>query len=124
MKDKRPVNLNLFTIKFPMMAVVSILHRITGVVLFLAIPFFLWMLDQSLASEENFDALKNCLAHPLMKLFLWIILGCLSYHILAGIRHMVMDMGFGETLEGGRMGAKIVLVLAGLLLIIIGVWLW
>lgn len=124
MEHKRPVNLNLFTIRFPIMAIASILHRISGVILFLAMPLFLWMLNQTLASEDHFVTLQQCLSKPFMKLILWIILGSLIYHILAGIRHMIMDMGFAESLSAGRITAQILIAIAAVAWLLIGVWLW
>ena len=92
--------------------------------LFFAVGILLWMLDASLASEESFDALKETLASPIAKLIVWGILAALAYHLLAGVRHMIMDFGIGETLEGGVLGAKIVMVGAVVLIILAGVWVW
>lgn len=124
MKDNRPVNLDIGTIKLPITAYASILHRISGVILFFATGILLWMLDASLASEESFNSLKQTLAHPLLKLVFWGILAALGYHLLAGIRHLIMDFGIGETLEGGALGAKIVLAGALLLVALTGAWIW
>ncbi len=124
MKDNRPVNLDIGTIKLPITAYASILHRISGVILFFATGILLWMLDASLASEESFNSLKQTLAHPLLKLVFWGILAALGYHLLAGIRHLIMDFGIGETLEGGALGAKIVLAGTLLLVALTGAWIW
>ncbi len=124
MKDNRPVNLDIGTIKLPITAYASILHRISGVVLFVAAGILLWTLDASLASEESFNSLKQKLAHPLVKLVFWGILAALGYHLLAGVRHLIMDFGIGETLEGGARGAKIVLVGGVILAVLSGVWIW
>ncbi|MGK2914464.1 MAG: succinate dehydrogenase, cytochrome b556 subunit [Porticoccaceae bacterium] len=124
MSDKRPVNLDIGTIKLPVAAWVSILHRISGVVLFFATGLFLWMLDASLASEESFRNLKTIITHPLCQLVIWGMLAALAYHLVAGIRHLIMDCGIGETLEGGARGAKIVLLCAGVLFVLAGAWLW
>ena len=124
MTDKRPVNLDLTTISFPAPAIASILHRISGVVIFLALPVLLWLLHRSLASEAEFEATRQLLDAPLMKLILWGTLAALIYHLVAGIRHLLMDMGIGETLEGGRRGAFIVFAAAALLIVLAGVWIW
>lgn len=124
MKDNRPVNLDIGTIKLPITAYASILHRISGVVLFVAAGILLWTLDASLASEESFNSLKHKLAHPLVKLVFWGILVALGYHLLAGVRHLIMDFGIGETLEGGARGAKIVLVGGVILAVLSGAWIW
>ncbi|KZX62002.1 MULTISPECIES: succinate dehydrogenase, cytochrome b556 subunit [unclassified Alcanivorax] len=124
MNDKRPVNLDLSTIKFPVTAIASITHRVTGVAIFLALPILLWMLDRSLASPESFADLKELMTSPLVKLVVWAILAVLLYHLVAGIRHLVMDAGVGESLEGGRRGAKLVFIISVVLILLVGGWIW
>lgn len=124
MNDNRPVNLDLKTVKFPITAIVSITHRISGVVLLVGILVLLWMLDMSLSSEQSFNSLKTVLQAPLSKFILWAVLAALAYHLVAGVRHLVMDMGVGETLEGGKRGATIVVVVAVILIILAGLWVW
>jgi succinate dehydrogenase / fumarate reductase, cytochrome b subunit len=122
--NKRPVNLDIGTIKLPVTAYASILHRITGVALFFVVGILLYILDASLSSPEGFADIKECLSSPLVKLVLWGCLAAISYHIVAGIRHMIMDLGIGETLEGGKTGAKLVFVCAVVLILIAGAWIW
>ncbi|HEY9136087.1 MAG TPA: succinate dehydrogenase, cytochrome b556 subunit [Pseudomonadales bacterium] len=124
MNKKRPVNLDLTTIKLPLPGITSILHRISGFALFLAIPLLLLMFQQSMASEEAFNELKTLLDNALLKLILWAILAGILYHLIAGIKHLIMDAGFGETLEGARVGSWAVLFISGLLVLVAGVWLW
>ena len=121
---KRPVNLDLGTIQLPVTAYVSILHRISGVVLFGVVGIFLWILDSSLSSEESFNSIKETMTSLTAQIIIWLSLAALIYHLVAGLRHLVMDFGFGETLSGGVLGAKIVLILSGLLMLIAGFWLW
>ncbi len=124
MNKKRPVFLNLFAIQFPITAIVSILHRASGVLLFLFIPCLLSVLASSLASEADFNALRDTFSQPLAKLLLWLFLAALSYHIIAGIRHLLMDMDIGDSLQAGRWGARIVLALSVIVILLIGVGLW
>ncbi len=124
MNNKRPVNLDIRTIHFPITAIASILHRISGVALLFATALLLWMLDSSLSGPEGFDSVKACLASVWAKLVMLLIFAGLAYHLVAGIRHLLMDCGIGESLEGGRLGAKIVMVTTALLIILAGVWLW
>ena len=125
MNDKRPVNLDLSTIKFPVTAIASITHRVTGVAIFLALPILLWMLDRSLASPESFADLKELMMTSLLvKLVVWGILSVLLYHLVAGIRHLIMDTGVGESLEGGRPGAKLAFIISAVLILLVGVWIW
>lgn len=120
----RPVNLDIGTIKLPVTAYVSILHRISGVVLFAVVGVLLWALDTSLSSPEGFDAVLDCLNSPVAKLVLWACLSALAYHAVAGVRHLIMDMGVGESLEGGVLGARIALAVAVVLIVLAGVWVW
>lgn len=118
--DKRPVNLDLTTIKFPVPALASISHRIAGVALFVAVPILLWMLDRSLASPESFADMKELLDTGLAKFVLWGILAAVAYHFVAGIKHLIMDWGIGETLEGGRRFAIAGFVIAAVLIALAG----
>nr|WP_324259372.1 succinate dehydrogenase, cytochrome b556 subunit [Cellvibrio fontiphilus] len=124
MNKKRPVNLDISTIKLPITAYVSILHRISGVFLFAGVAVLLWMLGASLGSQEGFDAVSNLVAQPAFKAVLWIVLAGLAYHMVLGVRHLIMDFGVGESLKGGQTGAKIALFVAILLIVLAGVWVW
>ncbi len=124
LNKKRPVNLALTTLKFPPMAIVSILHRLSGVLLVFLIPAFLFLLSISLHSEAAFLELKSYFAHPISKLFTWGVLSALIYHLLAGIRHMIMDFGFGETVTAARTSSFLLIALAIVISILVGVWLW
>lgn len=121
---KRPVNLDLTSIRFPVPAVASILHRVSGMALFVATPLLLWMLERSLDSAEAFDALKATLDGFLAKAVVLAVLAGLLYHLAAGIRHLFMDMHIGDTLEGGRRGAWSAIAVAAVATLLMGVWLW
>jgi len=82
---KRPVNLDIGTIELPITSYVSILHRVSGVVLFGAIAVFLWLLDTSLSSEEGFNAIRETMSSPVCQLIVWAALAGLAYHIVAGV---------------------------------------
>ena len=124
MSKQRPKNLNLFTIRFPLPAIISILHRISGVILFLLVPFMLWGLSLSLSSSQDFDDLHLFLSSPFMKLLIWGGLSAFIYHFMAGIRHLLMDMHVGEALESGRLSAKLTLASSIILIILAGIWVW
>ncbi len=124
MKDNRPKNLDLTTIHFPLPAIVSILHRISGVVLFAATAVLLWLLGRSLASEEGFQQVRQWLDMTAIKLLIWAVLAGLLYHLIAGIRHLLMDMGIGESLEGGRRGAWLVIAVSLVTIVLAGFWIW
>ncbi len=106
------------------MAIVSILHRISGILLFLLFPVFLYFGHLSIQSPASFGELQGFLVHPFGKLMTWAFLSALIYHLFAGIRHILMDIGFGETLIAGRRSAIAVIVLALIFILILGFWLW
>ena len=122
--DKRPVNLDLSQFSFPLPALTSIVHRATGIILFVGIAILMYALELSLVSEESFNSVKECLDGFFVKLIIWGILSGLLYHLVAGIKHLLMDIGVGETLEGGIFGAKVTIVVSVVLILLAGVWLW
>lgn len=124
MNNKRPVNLDLGKFHFPLPAITSILHRISGVLLFIGVGFLLYGLHLSLSGEEGFAAVQQVMQSFLARLIVWGILSSLAYHLVAGVRHLIMDLGIGETLEGGRLGSQIVIVVSVILIVLAGVWVW
>lgn len=124
MKDTRPMFLDLTKIKFPPTAIVSILHRVSGVVLFLFIPLLLWIFGQSLASAQSFDYLIVTLASPGFKVTLWVLLAALLFHLLAGLRHLLFDFVLEEDYAVGRRWAYIIFVLSAIAAIAAAVWMW
>lgn len=122
MTDKRPVNLSIPSIHFPVTAIVSILHRISGLLLILAFGAFLYLLHFSLASAHDFNKVLAMLQNPGVKFGIWVLLSALAYHSCAGVRHLIMDMGVGETLKGGVLGAQLALASSVVLILLAGVW--
>jgi succinate dehydrogenase / fumarate reductase cytochrome b subunit len=121
----RPVYLNLIAIRQPLPAIVSILHRITGALLFaVGIPLLLWFVQRSLASPDAFDAAMRPLTSPFGKLVLLGLLWGYVYHLLAGLRHLALDLHAGIQLAPARSSAAVLLVVSVLLLIVIAVRLW
>ncbi|HEV2614493.1 MAG TPA: succinate dehydrogenase, cytochrome b556 subunit [Gammaproteobacteria bacterium] len=123
-KKIRPVNLNLFTISFPIPAIVSILHRLSGLLLFVFVPLVVWVLQNSLSSPDGFASVQTLFAHKSVKFFIWFFLSGLIYHMMAGIRHFIMNFGWLESLRAMRFTAKMVLILSIVLSLGLGIWLW
>lgn len=121
MNDKRPVNLALGTIQFPLPAIVSLLHRISGFALFGLVPLVIWAWQQSLASPEAYAELLGCVAFKLAAI---VTLAGLIYHTVAGFRHLVADLGIGESLPASRATAFVTLALSAVLFVVLGVWVW
>jgi len=122
---QRPINLNLGSLKFPPMAIVSILHRISGIGLFLLLPMMLYFLKLSLTSAASFEHLyllmKTCVWY---KLVILAFTSALIYHLFAGVRHLLMDMGLGETLVAARRSSFVVIGLSVVGTLLFGAYLW
>jgi succinate dehydrogenase / fumarate reductase cytochrome b subunit len=122
---KRPVNLDLRTIKQPLPAVTSILHRVTGLILFVGTIFMMYALSLSLESQEGFDAAAALLTESFIAKFIaWGLLSALLYHFFAGIKHLVMDAGYCEEIESGNAAAKATLAISAISIVLAGVWVW
>lgn len=124
MNKKRPVNLDLASLKYPPMAITSILHRISGILIFLLLPIMLFLLAKSLHSPQTFVEFTRMLSQPFYKLIVWAFSSALLYHILAGIRHMIMDLGFGEHLSSARNSSMLIIGLGVISIIFLGIWIW
>lgn len=124
MHQNRPVNMDLTSLKFPTTAIVSILHRLSGIGIFILLPLALYLLSMSLHSHSSYDYLQSMLALHTTKFGLWVFLSSLAYHVIAGVRHIILDMGFGEGIQSAKFSAMIVLITAIIAIIILGVWIW
>jgi succinate dehydrogenase / fumarate reductase, cytochrome b subunit len=124
-KTKRPKYLNLFKIRQPVMAVVSIFHRVSGVILFLAIPVLIYWLALSVRSAEDYAAASAFFASPWVQLICLVLAWALAHHFFTGIRYLLMDISIGENLPAARISAWLVFgIVAVVMLIVIGaMWL-
>jgi succinate dehydrogenase / fumarate reductase, cytochrome b subunit len=119
----RPRNLDLTSIKLPVPAVVSILHRMSGFLLFLAIPILLWAMQTSLHSSQGYEDVVRILNHPFSKLVQFGLILAFVHHFLAGLRHLAIDLHWGAKLAQARVTAKLLLVLDALAAVIAIHWL-
>lgn len=120
-KKKRPplwYNLSLFNLPYP--GLVSILHRISGAVLFLALPWLLFLLDGSLASPERYERVQAVLAHPLAQLVILGLIWAYAHHWTAGIRHLLLDLHMGIDLPSARASARAVLGISFVMTLLFG----
>ena len=124
MKKQRPVNLDLTTIKMHPAANASILHRISGVMMVFAIGILLFTLSTSLSSAEGFAHIQELIDGLFFKFIIFGCLSALTFHLLAGVRHLLMDLGHFEELASGNATAKLIFVFWLALSAVIGVWLW
>jgi succinate dehydrogenase / fumarate reductase cytochrome b subunit len=123
-KKQRPVNLDLTTIKQHSAAVASITHRVSGVMMVFGLGILLWTLSLSLSSAEGFAQVSAWLDGVFFKIIMLGICAALIYHLLAGIRHLIMDLGHLEELDSSNTSAKFIFALWLLLTVVVGVWLW
>jgi len=110
-----PKFLNLLQIKLPPGGVVSIAHRISGVLLFLAIPPAAWLFAMSLQSESYFKTAVVYLQSAPVRLLSVLLVWSLSHHLLAGVRHLLLDLDTGVDRRAARFSARLVTI-GGLLL--------
>ena len=124
MDKNRPINLDIRTIKFPLAAIASITHRITGVVLFGGMTLLLYLLQMSLSSENGFLLAIELTGKISVKLAIWVTLISISYHLIAGVKHLLLDLGIGETKTSAENGARILLFSLVIISVLTGVWIW
>jgi succinate dehydrogenase / fumarate reductase cytochrome b subunit len=104
-------------------AIASILHRLSGVIVFLLVPVLLWILDKSLSSPEGFTYVKEQIfGNFLVRFIVWVFVAGLIFHFIGGIKHLLADLGFAEELQSGRVAATISLVLSVVAIIAAFVW--
>jgi len=123
-KKQRPVNLDLQTVSFPLTAIASILHRVSGVIMFFATGILMWLLAESLSSPMGFANVLDLMDSFLAKFIFWGILTALAYHLVVGIRHIIMDMGYGEEFKTATTSAQITVLMSVILSVLAGVWVW
>jgi len=123
-KKERPVNLDLSTIKLPAAAKASIIHRVSGVVMLIALAFLIWAFATSLSGAEGFAQVESLMTGFIAKFIGWGILTALGFHLIIGVRHWMMDLGHWEELDSGRISANVSFVLSIIWAVLVGVWLW
>jgi succinate dehydrogenase / fumarate reductase cytochrome b subunit len=124
MHKKRPIYLDLRRIRLPLPGIVSILHRISGALLFLALPLLLWTLQYSLRSIETYTMLSWMFRHAASKLFLIVVLWAFLFHLCAGIRYLAIDMDRGVSLAQARNSSRWVVIVSLAATVLLGVRLW
>ncbi|MFT2097304.1 succinate dehydrogenase, cytochrome b556 subunit [Marinomonas sp. 2405UD66-6] len=125
MKNKRPVNLDLHTIKLPITGVASILHRISAVILWVAMAFFLSVLCVSLGSPEGFDNIEKLVTDNfLVQFIIWGFMTAAGYYTMAGLKHITQELGYFEELESGKLISKVAIGLGLVISFLFGVLIW
>ena len=109
-----PRYLNLFKIALPLPGISSILHRISAVAIFVLSLPMMWILVFSLSSEVNYQIIISLFENFFLKSLLSLFITAIFYHFVSGLRHLVMDFGYWETLRAGRMSALATFVSSGI----------
>jgi succinate dehydrogenase / fumarate reductase cytochrome b subunit len=123
-RRERPKNLDLATVKFPITATASILHRVSGIIVFIALAIFLILLNCSLTSETEFSRVVGYFDNFLIEFVMWGSLTGLAYHAVFGVRHMIQDLGFWEEMDSASLSAKIGFVVTTILSVLAGILVW
>ena len=119
MSEQRPVYLNLLKIRLPVPGIVSFAHRITGVLLFLSLPFAVYLLDLSIESQDSFETARQILDQPIMLIVQIVLLWSIAHHFFAGIRFLLIDAEIGVEKSQARIGSWLVLLAEVLTLFVI-----
>ena len=133
LSKKRPEfrNINAFkdltTYRLPAAGWVSILHRVSGLLMFVLLPFIVWLLDASLTSELSYERFTSAFSEgigfvpgALVKLVVLGLIWGYLHHFIAGVRHLYMDMTHSVTKEFGKSSAIVTLVLSLGLTVVLG----
>ena len=120
----RPKYLNLIQIRLPVPGLVSILHRVSGAVLFLLLPFLLVLFELSLESAQTFARFKVVFSHWAIKLIVIGVVWAYLHHLCAGIRHLALDLDYGTELAAARASSWAVLALSVVLTLAVGALIW
>lgn len=123
-KQKRPVYLNLFKIRLPVGGILSILHRATGAFLVLLLPLGLYLLDRSLQDPTAFTEISARLMSLEGRIALLIIVWAFAQHFMSGVRHLLLDIGIGESKAVARLNAWLAFAATGVIVLLTGACLW
>ncbi len=124
MQKTRPKFLELHNIRLPLPGLLSILHRVSGVGMFLCLPLLLWLFDNSLHSQSSFSHFLSVISNPVVKLILIGLIWAFLHHLCAGIRYIAIDFHWGVDLPKARASSKVVFAVSLVLTVLIGVKLW
>ena len=125
MSDARPVNLDLTTVRMPISAYASILHRVCAVIIWVGLGLLLAFASAALGSKESFAELAAMLGgNFIAQFFTWGFLTALGYYCMGTIKHIIQDFGFFEDKAGGKFISTLAIVLGVALSVVTGVFVW
>lgn len=123
---KRPKFLDLFILgpRMSIMAKISILHRVSGLILFIAIPIMLWVLHQSLINPTFYETFYGVCSCVVMKLFYLLLIWGFMHHICSGVRFLFLDMHKGVDKKTAINTARVVLIISLVFTVLLGILVW
>jgi succinate dehydrogenase / fumarate reductase cytochrome b subunit len=124
LKKSRPVWYNLSPLNLPVPGLVSIFHRISGLLLVLGLMWLLYLLELSLGSEAGFQRLREYMSHPISKLGMLVMLWSFLHHLCAGIRYLLLDLHVGIALAAARFSSFMVFAISLVATAVLGLLLW
>ena len=119
--DNRPFFLNLIKIRLPVTGFVSIFHRISGLLMFLAIPFSIYLFDLSLQGQSGYSQAIEILECPLTQLVSLVLLWSIVHHLVAGIRFLLTDFDIGLEKQQATLFAWLVFVIEAIVFVLLAV---
>ena len=116
----RNVNItDLMKYRQPFSAIVSIMHRVSGFLMFILLPFILYLLQESIRSEISFAHFQGIASQPFAKLVILALVWAYMHHFCAGVRHLIMDTHIGLDKDSARKSAVSVLVITWAVVILV-----
>ena len=123
--DSRPVNLDLTKFSFPVTAIVSIMHRVCGVISWVGLGFVLYAVNRTYQSPAGQQWFAELMAENFIAQFIaWGLLSAFGYYCAATSKHIIQDLGYCEELEGGQRISWAVLIIGAVLTVLAGIYVW
>ncbi len=119
----RPVYLNLFAIHLPITGLISVLHRVTGVLWVLLLPLSLALFQRSLENEAGYTQVRTLLSGMPARLALLVALWLFAQHLFSGLRHLFLDLDIGVSLKSARSSAAWTFVASAVVTLLAALWL-
>lgn len=109
-QQKRPKFLNLLKIRMPIGAIASIIHRFSGVILFMLIPFLIYILEISLKTEQGFQQVTEFFSRTDVRMVLVFVIWMFVHHLINGVRLLLLDIDIGITRAASRLNSWLVII--------------
>ena len=122
--QKRPKFLNLLRIHLPVTGMNSFAHRVSGALLFLAVPLFIYSFNLSIRDAASFERLLSLLTTPIFKLILTMLAWAIGHHLLAGIRFLLTELDITTALKSARIASWFINIAGVIIFLYVGYRIW